>query len=200
MAAMTVRITGSGFPTSATDEGCLDGISTLLNSTYDIELPGDQCGEVVDMQTSATPPWSATCDDTWNLKLPARTRTEFGYSEFECAVLNPCAIKNLVSPRITVKFGPANAYQDASSPGPTSIVVTYEIPYLRELERIKTELSKKSIVYVVDGMITIVAEKDTINQSSCTSISSESLNVSEADSPFELDTSSATVTVVSVVP
>jgi len=200
MSKMTVRITGAGFPTSTTDEGCLDGLSSLLNSTYDIAIPGDQCGEVIDMQTSATPPWSATCDDTWHLKLPARTRTEFGYSEFDCARLNPCVIKNLVSPRISVKFGPADALQDPSSPGPTSIVVAYEIPYLREIERIKTELSNNTIVYVVDGMISITAEKDTINQASCTSISSESLNVSEAFSPFEIDTSSATVTVVSVVP
>jgi hypothetical protein len=200
MATMTVQITGAGFPTSATKEGCLDGISTLLNSTYDVAIPGDYCGEVVDMQTSATPAMSATCDETWNLKLPARTRTEFGYSDFHCAVLNPCAIKNFVSPRLTVKFSPADQFQDTASPGPTSIVVTYEIPYLREIERLKTSKSKETIVYVVDGMITINAQEDTINAASCTSISGQALNVNEPSSPFKIDISSASVTVVSVVP
>lgn len=198
MADMTVSITGSGFsatPTPGYSSGCHAGLAELLNQTYNINIPGDTCAETMDIHTEG-PGWSSDCDNTWNERLPARLITEFGYTDYICAPLSPCAIKNLYNPMIHVKFGPAAAFQQTT--GPTSITVTYEIPVLVEIERLKTKASNETIVYLVEDTIAITAFKDDINENNCTNISSVSLTLRQPRSPFPIDITSASVQVVSV--
>jgi|TARA_R100000152_G_C6538123_1_gene17318 hypothetical protein len=97
---------------------------------------------------------------------------------------------------IHVKFGPADAFQQSN--GPTSITVTYEIPVLVEIERLKTRASNETIVYLVEDTVAITAFKDDINQNNCTNISSVSLTLRQPRSPFGIDITSASVQVVSV--
>jgi len=193
MADMNVTIVGSGFPTSALEPGCLNGIGALLNQSYTVNIPGNDCAEIYAIHTDAG--WSLNCDNTW--QLPAQHITEFGYGDWTCASLSPCIIKNISEPTITVKFGPANAFQDASTPGATSITVTYTIPVLRELERFKTKANPQTIIYMVEDQIQITAQNDTISATNCTTISSQSLTLQEAYTPegITIDITGASVQV-----
>jgi len=193
MADMSVTIVGAGFPTNALEPGCLNGLGALLNQSYTVVIPGNDCAEEYAIHTDAG--WSASCDNTW--LLPAKHITEFGYSDWTCASLSTCIIKNIVEPTITIKFGPADPFQDASNPGATSITVTYTIPVLRELERFKTRANPQTIIYVVDDRIQITARNDTISAVNCTTISSQSLTLQEPYSPpgISIDITGASVEV-----